>query len=384
MRPTVLLATFLASAGVFLACSATVRQSPFEDPNQNGGNGTVGGGTLGGGGGGDGGKPCVPAAGNWDIPGNNCDDDGDGTADNPPTCDVGLEQDGSAEDFARAMGICANAAKDGYGLVSAKFTRGHTSTTAARDEQHGILDKFGDVLKPREGVRLGVLSTGFGREYDSLNGNANFAPGREWGFDGDLPDGYPKAASGCDQGTETKDVINLVLTLKAPKNASGVRFDFNFFSSEWPAYICSEFNDGFIAYLSAKGFNGGKPDNMSFDKDKNPVSVNNGFFDRCTPGAEIGCAPDAKPGTSVCPGGVAELRGTGYGVDGPWCGPGKVSTNGGATGWLTSSAPVQPGEEFTLELMIWDTGDARLDSSVLLDKFAWAEGEVTVATDRPR
>lgn len=61
-----------------------------------------------------------------------------------------------------------------------------------------------------------------------------------------------------------------------------------------------------------------------------------------------------------------------------------TSTNGGATGWLSSQAPVQPGEAFTLELMIWDTGDGILDSSVLIDNFSWAEGEVSVATDRPR
>ncbi|NVL73445.1 hypothetical protein HWN77_28220, partial [Escherichia coli] len=74
--------------------------------------------------------------------------------------------------------------------------------------------------------------------------------------------------------------------------------------------------------------------------------------------------------TSKCPGGTAELRGTGFGEDGTWCevgGGSKVSTSGGATGWLTSKAPVQAGEEFTIEFMIWDTGDGVLDSSVLLD-----------------
>jgi hypothetical protein len=33
--------------------------------------------------------------------------------------------------------------------------------------------------------------------------------------------------------------------------------------------------------------------------------------------------------------------------------------------------------------MIWDTGDAILDSSVLIDNFTWAEGQVTTATERP-
>ena len=68
---------------------------------------------------------------------------------------------------------------------------------------------------------------------------------------------------------------------------------------------------------------------------------------------------------------------------GNYCGGGQTVA-GGATGWLTSKAAVTPGEAFTLDLMIWDTGDGDLDSSVLLDNFKWAEGEVTVITDRPR
>ena len=259
-----------------------------------------------------------------------------------------------------------------------------------------MLPKFGDVLKPREGKRLGVLSSGYAQEYDGAPGRrfGNSTPadnrpayGKNWATTGKLPSGFPKAANGCEQAKDVHDVIDIVLTLKAPNNASGVQFDLNFFSSEWPAYICSKYNDGFIAYLSAKGFNNGTPDNMSFDAKKNPVSVNNGFFDRCTPNVDIGCADTAIPGTSQCPGGTGELAGTGFAEVGQWCSiysGNKSSSAGGATGWLTSKAPVQAGETFTLELMIWDTGDSDLDSSVLLDNFKWAEGEVTVVTDRPR
>ena len=139
-----------------------------------------------------------------------------------------------------------------------------------------------------------------------------------------------------------------------------------------------------VAYLSAQGFNGGKPDNISFDAKKNPVSVNNGFFDRCTAGATIGCEQGATPGTASCPGGADELAGTGFGVLGSYCpGGGGQSVSGGATGWLSSQAPVKAGETFTLDLMIWDTGDGELDSSVLLDNFQWVAGEVVTSTERP-
>jgi hypothetical protein len=357
---------------------------------------------------------CAPDPKNYDVPGNNCDDDADGTVDNPPACDDGLAANGSAEDFAKAIGICTKAADKGYGLVSATFTRGYNNTQQPNAAQHGILPKFGNVIKPREGKSLGILSTGYAQEYDgSANtafGGEELAPGpsiKQWGKDwnvtGALPPGFPKPAAGCEQDKSIHDAIDVKLEIKAPPNAAGVKFDFNFYSGEWPAYICSKFNDGFIAYLSAKGFNNGAPDNISFDKDKNPVSVNNGFFDRCTPNVDTGCAkdpltgtPGAKPGTSTCPGGTGELEGTGFGIVKNWCAvysvnpitgqitnPGKPSTNGGATGWLTSSAPVHAGETFTLEFIIWDTGDGVFDSSVLIDNFTWAAGEVSTGTVRP-
>jgi hypothetical protein len=379
----------IASAAV-IACGAT-KKSGFDD-GYDGGNGTVGGGNLGGGGPGGATKGCAPAKGNFDIPGNNCDDDDDGTVDNPPSCDD--SPGSSAADFAKAIGICATVDKDGYGLVSASFTQGV-------GDQHGVLPKFGNVLKPREGKSLGVLSSGYAQEFDGAPGTRfggelesdDAEPGQDWRTDGTLPDGFPKAASGCEQASDVHDVIDLKLKLKAPNNSSGIKFDFNFLSGEWPAYICSQFNDGFIAYLSAAGFNGGTPDNISFDAKKNPISVNNGFFDRCTDGADIGCAEGAVPATATCPGGTSELGGTGFGITGKFCelygflgsgGGDKTSTSGGATGWLTSSAPVGGGEEFTLDLMIWDTGDGVLDSSVLVDNFSWAEGEVVVNTDRPK
>jgi len=49
--------------------------------------------------------------------------------------------------------------------------------------------------------------------------------------------------------------------------------------------------------------------------------------------------------------------------------------NAGATRWLTTTAPVVPGETITLRFVIWDTSDMQLDSLVLIDNFRWhAEG----------
>ena len=96
MRRTALLLGFLTLAPVTLFACSSAKKSGFDDGDAGPGNGTIGGGVLGGGDDAGTGKPCAPAKGNWDIPGNNCDDDADGTVDNPPTCDDSLSETGSA------------------------------------------------------------------------------------------------------------------------------------------------------------------------------------------------------------------------------------------------------------------------------------------------
>jgi hypothetical protein len=108
--------------------------------------------------------------------------------------------------------------------------------------------------------------------------------------------------------------------------------------------------------------------NISFDAMNNPVSVNNGFFDRCTPNTQTGCM-GGPGGTASCAGGPGELQGTGFYNLGSYCG--NQSTGGGATGWLTTKAPVKGGEVITLQFIIWDTGDQNWDSSVLVDNLTW-------------
>jgi len=310
----------------------------------------------------------------FDEPGNKCDDDQDGKIDNTTVCDSSLSWDGNASDFAKAIGLCkafGGKTKGKWGLVSAEYANGFKSTSAPGSGQHGILGKFGDVLKPQEGKNIGVLSSGWAQEYNGAPG-APFTSSKNWIAGGDVPDGFPKSSGSCSVSKNVNDVIAVKLKIKAPENAKGFAFDFNFFSSEWPNFICSNYNDSFIAVLTAPSFNSGKADNISFDAKNNPVSVNSGFFDRCTPGTRTS---DGK--TSVCAGGPGELDGTGYEAGGF-----TGTTQGGATGWLTTQAPIEPGEEFELDFMIWDTGDSALDSSVLIDNFHWIAGETKLGTDR--
>jgi hypothetical protein len=61
----------------------------------------------------------------------------------------------------------------------------------------------------------------------------------------------------------------------------------------------------------------------------------------------------------------------------------QASSGGGATEWLTTKAPLKPGEVMTIQFVIWDTSDAALDSAVLLDRWVWAPTPTSAGTDRP-
>jgi hypothetical protein len=341
---------------------------------------------------------CAPSPANYDIPGNNCDDDGDGKVDNVTVCDQGLAVTGAAADFVKSLGLCQAATGSAWGVVSAAYTSGYKQSGAPNDGQHGILPKFGDVVKPREGQSFGVLSSGWAREWDDQTltscDTTSFAGCFKQGVaigggNNGAPPGFPKKAGNCDVATDTHDVIDLKIQIKVPANAQGFQFDFDFWTGEWPEYVCTTFNDGFVAFVTSTANKSGGPENVSFDPMGNPVSVNNDFFDRCTDGATTGCT-GSNQGTSKCPGGTAELAGTGFLAMGTYCpnlnpfGPQPPpSSGGGATGWLTTQAPAKAGETITLEYIIWDTGDSAFDSSVVVDNFQWAPGPVTTGTQRP-
>ena len=71
---------------------------------------------------------CSPDPGRFDAPGNNCDDDNDGTVDNPlAACDAALQVTGGADEFAKALGLCRtieSASARSGGLISAKYMKG--------------------------------------------------------------------------------------------------------------------------------------------------------------------------------------------------------------------------------------------------------------------
>jgi hypothetical protein len=335
--------------------------------------------------GGDGGG-CSPNTLNFDIPGNGCDDDDNGIVDDPPACDGSLATTGPAGDFAKALGLCtgtkpAVADATHWGVVSATYTQGYSNTTPPDANQHGIMSKFGTNVNPRQGSALGSLSSGYAANQDGC-GTTTFKYGCPMTGAGAAPPGYPKAAGSCPIDNTANDVSALVLQIKVPANAKGFAYDFNFYSGEWPEWVCTSFNDSFVAWLTSAAFSGKSGDfNISFDSKGNPVSVNNNFFQACSPAnATVGCMGTSS--TDTCSLGNSELQGTGFFITGDSA-CGQSDSGGGATGWLTTQAPAQAGETMTIQFIVWDTGDQAYDSSVLLDNWNWQPAPTSVTTTRP-
>ena len=91
-------------------------------------------------------------------------------------------------------------------------------------------------------------------------------------------------------------------------------------------------------------------------------AVNVGFFGACDTAPICG----GRKTNTCTPGKVKELDGTGYELD-----DGDGLRQGGATGWLTTTTPVTPGETATLRFILFDEGDEILDSAVVIDNFQW-------------
>jgi hypothetical protein len=310
------------------------------------------------------------SAGAYDLPGNNIDENCDGTPDNEvTTCDASLSASGDAATHAKSLGICKTASGNSWGVVSAAFVRADGVTACDKPLQYQIRTTFGSGNKPTAGSSMSVFSSGTAR-----------VPG-ETGYVAPNGTGYPAgtsstpkysvpAAAGCSSGTAGYDSCGLKLVLKAPTNANSFGYNFDFFTSEYPEWLCTQYNDAYVAYYEGSK-NTASNKNISFDSANNPVSVNNGLF-------SIPGWPPPALGTNTY------LNGTGYdGVcSNSHSGASYVlnSICGGSTGWLQTKAPVKPGETITLIFNVWDTGDRQWDSTVLLDNFTWSTSSASVGT----
>jgi hypothetical protein len=411
MRHFLIQACFAVSACVIGACAATGGGSTFTGGNTGGGSTNTDPTILTGGSGtGDDGiltaaPPCNPTDPNADMdgdgyspaqgdcndctaqmnpgaidwPGNNVDEDCNGTPDDTETnCDANLAVDASDPlDAAHAIGLCKRSVNGSWGLVGARWGIADNSPLAGKDPDgigHGILPDFGPNVKPREGKKLLALSSGAARRpkdpgfypVGNYDGFSAFPPdtGLDKLYSGNPPPGFPTPSQACPSANpgDAYDSISLEVTVKVPTNAKALSYNLDFYTSEYPHYICSDYNDFFVALLSpppAKYPDG----NISFDSQGNLISVNAGFLQVCKATNDAG----GSGKSFSCPLGTSQLKGTGFDTNAD----GQAIADGAATGWLETTSPVTPGSTIKLRFVIWDSSDPNLDSTVLIDNFGW-------------
>jgi len=326
-----------------------------------------------------------------EIAGNGIDDDCDGVIDNATSDECSSESKFTgvtAVDAAQAMDLCQFTTADPpkaqkiWGVIDARFTLADGSVPSAADlanfqnSQAAVFTEFGTGgVVPRHGPTLVGISSGMMRGAADP-GFVVPVPGMAFASSIAFPAAGPlgtflNAHGGqllpghcgtttCPVGSGANDSIVLHLVIRVPTNALGLSYNFRFFSAEYETYQCTNFNDYYLALLTSGAPAIPADHNISFDAMNNPVSVNNGFFQDCA-GNGKNCGS--------CPFGTDALAGTGF-----------DQVSGGATEWLTTDAPVVPGETITLDIMVFDVSDHILDTSVLLDNFRWDLNPVVLGT----
>jgi hypothetical protein len=345
--------------------------------------------------------PAKVNPGAFEYPGNGVDDDcNPATPDDapPPSCSpAAIFGNVAGNDLVQAMDLCQFTTESPplpmkrWGVISADLVLadGVTPLPALDNVQAGVLSSYGPYVAPQRYATMAAISSGTARALGdpgyvhpkdgTVQGQVgNFDAGTQVGIPaqylaahgGTVPlapqcPGTPCSGAIC---TQAFDSVNLKVRIRVPTNASSFSYQFKFYSSEFPQWVCNRYNDTFITLLQSSWMpdpNASPPQaplpadgNIAFDAQGNPVNVNNGFFQVCFP-------PFAAA-AGTCPSGTLGIVGNGMG------GWGSNLGDGGGTDWLTNSAPVVPGETIELQFIIWDAGDHNVDSLVLLDHFRWS------------
>jgi hypothetical protein len=338
-------------------------------------------------------KPNKVNPGAYEVLNNGVNDDCDvSTSDTSATDSCSPTQKFSAvtgTDMARAMDLCQFTtqnppiAQKKWGVISVSQLHANGTTPNAtnlsniQNYQNAVLQNFGTGgIGPKKNATFAGMSTGrmrdandpgwvtpiLGSSFASAIGFAG--AGNPLGLylsqhGGNLLPGSCGGSS-CPVGTGANDSTLLRLVIRVPTNALSFSYDLRFFSAEYQTFQCTAYNDSYLAMLTTGAAGIPADHNISFDALGKPISVNNGFFQDCG-GNGKNC--------NTCPFGTAALAGTGM-----------DSVNGGATEWLTTDAPIVPGETMTLDLLIFDVEDHIYDSLILLDNFRWSLDPSAVGT----
>ena len=336
--------------------------------------------------------PAAVNPGAFEEPGNGVDDDCDGMIDNPVTlCGIGLASNSNDPlDYTRAIDLCQFTTENPpldqqiWGVIEAELLLADESG-APNANARSIRPDFGVNNTPQQGNNFSVLSTGFAAAPGQINpAHAGWEAGNDMGTDVPAPAAWLAAnggtfpnAPGCSisANTDAHDSVMLRARIRVPTNANSFSVDMYFMSAEYPEYVCTDFNDFFVTLVTSTDPGNPADDNIAiYDDGMNqwPVGVNlvsaaPGLFTECDNG-DISCTavPQAYNGCTS----EAGLTGTGFDAAAPACN--NNDDVGGATGWLTMSGNVTPGETMEIRFVIWDTADSVWDSVVLLDNWQWS------------
>lgn len=269
---------------------------------------------------------------------NNCD----GVVDDVPACDDDLGT--GAPDFARAMGLCAATAENSKipGLISGSLARANGNGQPALEARQIHEGGFGNI-EPEEGASLVALSTGSAAELSApqpgLDLPTDSAPPADWfamlGNKIPVAPGCPPALDGV-----ARDGIALKLRIRVPSNARSFSMRTRLLAAAWPELDCAGHDDTLLVLLDSSG--------QLNPNNKNLATLN---------GAPLGTGIAALWSASAA-------SGTSY------------ANVGAGTSWVTVRGNVKNGEVMELRVVLFDVGDGLLDTTALLDGFAWGASAV--------
>ena len=280
-------------------------------------------------------------------------------------------------DYAKAIGICKMTTEDSsdWGLISAKISAPN-GNASVHSGSNGLLPKLGNVITPKAGSLMLGLSSGKVTDPFTTTtlGGKSGAP-QDWvnANGGKFPQA-PVCNGSSGTSGDVNDAVMLEMRIRVPKTAKSFSFNLYFLTKEYSEYICSPFNDFFIALLdsthtsSDPTLQNPADKNLAMDASGNPVGINlapSGLFTQCKVQSTVTNLYGTFDASSCT--GTDELQGTGF------------ESNGG-TGWLTTRGNVVGGEVITLRLAIWDLADHSFDSLVLIDNFKWDVAEYKPGT----